>query len=176
MAKQYNKTSQNNSEAYRQLADIEGTVPPQAVELEQAVLGALMLERDAIIEVQEYIKEETFYTEEHRLIFRAIQELSKEMKAIDLFTVTERLKAHKQLTKVGGAAYLAQLTQRVASAAHVEFHSKIIAQKFVQRELIRAATEIQRRSYDEEVDVTELIGFAEQEIFNISEFLNSSVG
>ena len=169
MAKQYNKTSQNNSEAYRQLTDIEGTVPPQAVELEQAVLGALMLERDAIIEVQEYIKEETFYTEEHRLIFRAIQELSKEMKAIDLFTVTERLKAHKQLTKAGGAAYLAQLTQRVASAAHVEFHSKIIAQKFVQRELIRAATEIQRRSYDEEVDVTELIGFAEQEIFNISE-------
>ena len=169
MAKQYNKASQNNSEAYQKLTDIDGTVPPQSIELEQAVLGALMLEKDAIIEVQEYIRPETFYTEEHRTIFRVIQELSQEMKAIDLYTVSERLKAHKQLTKVGGAAYLAQLTQRVASAAHIEFHSKIIAQKFVQRELIRAATEIQRRSYDEEIDVTELIGFAEQEIFNISE-------
>ena len=128
-----------------------------------------MLEKDAIIEVQEYLKVETFYAEEHHIIFKAIQDLSFEMKAIDLFTVTERLKSQKELTKVGGAAYLAQLTQRVASAAHVEFHAKIIAQKYVQRELIRSATEIQRRSYDEETDVTELIGFAEQEIFRVSE-------
>ena len=167
-SKQYNK-SENNSEAYAQLTGVDGTVPPQAIELEQAVLGALMLEKDAIIEVQEYIKEETFYTEEHRTIFRAIQELSMEMKAIDLYTVTDRLKSQKRLTQAGGAAYLAQLTQRVASAAHIEFHAKIIAQKYVQRELIRSATEIQRRSYDEEVDVTELIGFAEQEIFRVSE-------
>ena len=152
-----------------QLADLNGIAPPQAVELEQAVLGALLLEKDAIIGVQEYINVDTFYTEEHRLIFKAIQELSTELKAIDLYTVTERLKSQKLLTKVGGAGYLAQLTQRVASAAHVEFHAKIIAQKYVQRELIRSATEIQRRSYDEEVDVTELIGFAEQEIFRVSE-------
>ena len=164
MAKQYKKPSENNSEAYAQLTGLDGTVPPQAIELEQAVLGALMLEKDAIIDVQEYVKSETFYLEEHRLIFKAIQELSFEMKAIDLFTVTERLKAQKLLQKVGGAAYLAGLTQKVASAAHIEFHAKIIAQKYVQRELIRSATEIQRRSYDEEVDVTELIGFAEQEI------------
>ena len=169
MAKQYNKYSKNNQEEFEKLTGVEGTVPPQAVELEQAVLGALMLEKDAIIEVQEYLKVETFYAEEHRIIFKAIQDLSFEMKAIDLFTVTERLKSQKELTKVGGAAYLAQLTQRVASAAHVEFHAKIIAQKYVQRELIRSATEIQRRSYDEETDVTELIGFAEQEIFRVSE-------
>ena len=169
MAKQYNKSSKNNSEAFSQLTGVEGTVPPQAIELEQAVLGALMLEKDAIIEVQEYLKVETFYAEEHRIIFKAIQDLSFEMKAIDLYTVTERLKAQKELTKVGGVTYLAQLTQRVASAAHVEFHAKIIAQKYVQRELIRSATEIQRRSYDEETDVTELIGFAEQEIFRVSE-------
>ena len=169
MAKQYNKASKHNSEELTQLADLNGIAPPQAIELEQAVLGALMLERDAIIEVQEYIKVETFYTEEHRLIFKAIQELSQELKAIDLYTVTERLKAQKHLAKVGGASYLAQLTQRVASAAHIEFHAKIIAQKYVQRELIRSATEIQRRSYDDEVDVTELIGFAEQEIFRVSD-------
>ena len=88
MAKQYNRASQNNSEAYRQLAEIEGTVPPQAIELEQAVLGALMLEKDAIIDVQEYIKPETFYTEEHRIIFQAIQELSFEMKALSIHQVS----------------------------------------------------------------------------------------
>ena len=169
MAKQYNKYSKNNQEAFEKLTGIEGTIPPQSVELEQAVLGALMLERDAIIDVQEYVKAETFYLEEHRTIFKAIQSLSVEMKAIDLYTVTERLKSQKELQKVGGAAYLAELTQKVASAAHIEFHAKIIAQKYVQRELIRSATEIERRSYDDEVDVTELIGFAEQEIFRVSE-------
>ena len=169
MAKQYKKSSENNREAYTQLTGIDGTVPPQATELEQAVLGALMLEKDAIIDVQEYVKTETFYVEEHRLIFQAIQELSFEMKAIDLYTVTERLKAQKNLQKVGGAAYLAELTQKVATAAHVEFHAKIIAQKYVQRELIRSATEIQRRSYDEDQDVTDLIGYAESEIFKVAE-------
>ena len=169
MAKQYNKYSKNNQEAFEKLTGIDGTIPPQSIELEQAVLGALMLERDAIIDVQEYVKAETFYLEEHRTIFRAIQSLSVEMKAIDLYTVTERLKSQKELQKVGGAAYLAELTQKVASAAHIEFHAKIIAQKYVQRELIRSATEIERRSYDDEVDVTELIGFAEQEIFRVSE-------
>ena len=169
MAKQYNKYSKNNQEAFEKLTGIDGTIPPQSIELEQAVLGALMLERDAIIDVQEYVKAETFYLEEHRTIFRAIQSLSVEMKAIDLYTVTERLKSQKELQMVGGAAYLAELTQKVASAAHIEFHAKIIAQKYVQRELIRSATEIERRSYDDEVDVTELIGFAEQEIFRVSE-------
>ena len=168
MAKQYNKYSKNNQEAFEQLTGIDGTLPPQAIELEQAVLGALMLERDAIIDVQEYVKAETFYLEEHRIIFKAIQALSFDMKASDLYTVTERLKAQKELQKVGGAPYLAELTQKVASAAHIEFHAKIIAQKYVQRELIRSATEIERRSYDDEVDVTELIGFAEQEIFRVS--------
>ena len=169
MAKQYKRSSEKNSEAFAELTGLDATVPPQAIELEQAVLGALMLEKDAIIDVQEYVKAETFYLEEHRIIFKAIQELSIEMKAIDLFTVTERLKAQKLLQKVGGAPYMAELTQKVASAAHIEFHAKIIAQKYVQRELIRSATEIQRRSYDEEIDVTELIGFAEQEIFRVSE-------
>ena len=91
MAKQYKKSAEKNSETYNQLIGVDGTVPPQATELEQAVLGALMLEKDAIIDVQEYVKVETFYLEEHRIIFKAIQDLSFEMKAIDLFTVTERL-------------------------------------------------------------------------------------
>ena len=168
MAKEYNPSSRNRA-AFESLTDAAGVVPPQAVELEEAVLGALMLESDSIIAVQEYITPAAFYTEEHRLIYQAIESLSGELKPIDLYTVTERLKARKELKKVGGAAYLAQLTQRVGSAANVEFHAKIIAQKYVQRELIRSATEIQRRSYDEDQDVTDLIGFAESEIFAVAE-------
>ncbi|MDE5691611.1 MAG: replicative DNA helicase, partial [Alistipes sp.] len=148
MAKDFTP-SRRNSEAYDALTDAAGSVPPQAVELEEAVLGALMLEKDSIIAVQEFVTPESFYTEEHRLIYKAIEELSMELKPIDLYTVTERLKVKKDLKKVGGASYLAQLTQKVGSAANVEFHAKIIAQKYVQRELIRSAPEIPNRSYDE---------------------------
>ena len=168
MAKEYTPSSRNR-DAFQTLTETAGNVPPQAIELEEAVLGALMLEKDSIIAVQEYVVPEAFYTEEHRLIYKAIEELSTELKPVDLYTVTERLKAKKELKKVGGASYLAQLTQNVGSAANVEFHAKIIAQKYVQRELIRSATEIQRRSYDESTDVTELIGYAEGEIFKVAE-------
>ncbi|MBQ3535242.1 MAG: replicative DNA helicase [Alistipes sp.] len=170
MAKEFTPSAANRA-AYDKMSEttVVGTVPPQAVELEEAVLGALMLERDSIIAVQEYITADTFYTEEHRIIYKAIETLSAELKPIDLYTVTEQLKVRKELKKVGGAAYLAQLTQKVGSAANVEFHAKIIAQKYVQRELIRSATEIQRRSYDEDQDVTDLIGFAEGEIFKVAE-------
>ena len=123
MAKDYNP-SQRNREAFEALTDTAGNVPPQAVELEEAVLGALMLEKDSIIAVQEYVTPDAFYTEEHRTIYRAIEELSMELKPIDLYTVTERLKAKKELKKVGGASYLAQLTQKVGSAANVEFHAE----------------------------------------------------
>ena len=169
MSQENNTTpSARNREAYAALTEMGGNVPPQAGELEEAVLGALMLEKDCIITVQEFVSPEAFYTEEHRLIYKEINELSMELKPIDLNTVTERLKAKKELKKVGGASYLAQLTQKVGSAANVEFHAKIIAQKFVQRELIRSATEIQKRSYDESTDVTELIGYAEGEIFKVA--------
>ena len=170
MAREFTPSARNRA-AYDNIteATVVGTVPPQAIELEEAVLGALMLERDSIIAVQEYVTPEAFYTEEHRLIYKAIESLSAELKPIDLYTVTECLKVRGELKKVGGAAYLAQLTQKVGSAANVEFHAKIIAQKYVQRELIRSATEIQRRSYDEDQDVTDLIGYAESEIFKVAE-------
>ena len=170
MAREFTPSARNRA-AYDNVteATVVGTVPPQAVELEEAVLGALMLERDSIIAVQEYVTPDSFYTEEHRLIYKAIESLSAELKPIDLYTVTECLKVRGELKKVGGAAYLAQLTQKVGSAANVEFHAKIIAQKYVQRELIRSATEIQRRSYDEDQDVTDLIGYAESEIFKVAE-------
>ncbi len=164
-----NRYSSRNRDAYKELVEQGGVLPPQAVELEEAVLGALILESDSIIAVQEYITPDAFYTESHKTIYKAIEDLSVELKPIDLFTLTDRLKVNGELKSVGGAAYLAGLTQKVDSAANVEFHTKIIAQKYVQRELIRSATEIQRRSYDESIDVTDLIGYAEGEIFKVAE-------
>lgn len=163
------KRPQRNESSYNQLTDNHMNIPPQAPELEEAVLGALMLEKDSIIAVQEYVVPEAFYVEAHQAIFTSILDLSMEMKPIDLLTVTEKLKAKRQLKAVGGSQYLAQLTQKIGSAAHVEFHAKIIAQKYVQRELIRASSEIQKRSFDDSSDVTDLIDFAEGEIFKVSE-------
>ncbi len=168
MAKEYTP-SHKNRESYDNLTSESGIAPPQAIELEEAVLGALMLEKDSIIAVQEFVAADAFYTEQHRTIYKAIEELSAELKPIDLYTVTDKLRSKHELTKAGGPAYLAKLTQKVDSAANVEFHSKIIAQKFVQRELISSAREIQKRSYDESTDVTELIGYAEGEIFKVAE-------
>lgn len=169
MSQENNTTpSARNREAYAALTEMGGNVPPQAVELEEAVLGALMLEKDSIITVQEFVTPEAFYTEEHRLIYRAIEELSSELKPIDLYTVTEQAQSQEGAQKGGRRLLSGALTQKVGSAANVEFHAKIVAQKYVQRELIRSATEIQRRSYDESTDVTDLIGFAEQEIFKVA--------
>ena len=168
MAKEFKNSK--NSGAFADLApEVLATVPPQAVELEEAVLGALMLESDKITEVQEYLTEGSFYKEEHRLIYRVMNELAMAQQPIDLFTVTNQLKAKRELKKVGGANYLAQLTQRVGTAANIEFHSRIITQKHIQRELIRASTEIQRQSYDSTIDVNDLIGYAEGEVLKITE-------
>ena len=168
MAKENNRST-NNSAALATLAPEMGNVPPQAIELEESVLGALMLEADQLPVVQEYLSEDAFYKEEHRLIYRVINQLSSEREPIDLYTVTSRLKTNRELTKVGGASYLAQLTQRVGSAANIEFYARIVTQKYIQRELIRASTEIQRRSYDGANDITDLIGYAESEILKITE-------
>ena len=163
------KNSKNSGALVDLAPELIGTVPPQAVELEEAVLGALMLESDKITEVQEYLTENSFYKEEHRLIYRVMNELALAQQPIDLFTVTNQLKSKRELKKVGGASYLAQLTQRVGTAANIEFHSRIITQKHIQRELIRASTEIQRQSYDSTIDVNDLIGFAEGEVLKITE-------
>ncbi len=169
MSQSYNNPKRDNNYNNTQPTPPAGVVPPQAIDLEEVVLGALMLEKDSVIAVQEYISPESFYTDQHKLIYKAIESISRDLQPVDLFTVTERLKVEQNLTAAGGAAYLAQLTQKVDSAANVEYYARIIAQKFVQRELISAASHIQRNSYNEEIDVTELIGFAESQIFKVAE-------
>jgi replicative DNA helicase len=146
-----------------------GKVPPQAVELEEAVLGALMVEKDAVISVLDVLKPESFYKDNHQKIFRAIVELSTKLEPVDLFTVTEELRKTEELDEVGGPVYLAQLTSRVGSAAHLEYHSKIIAQKYIQRELIRVSTDIQNRAFDESIDVDDLLDYSEMELFKVAE-------
>jgi replicative DNA helicase len=146
-----------------------GKMPPQAVELEEAVLGAIMLEKDAVIAVLDILKPESFYKDSHQKIYRAIVSLSTNDQPIDILTVTEELKKDKLLDEVGGPYYIAQLTNRVGSAAHIEFHARIIAQKYIQRELIRATSDIQGKAFDESIDVNDLLDFSEAQLFEIAQ-------
>lgn len=146
-----------------------GKLPPQALDLEEAVLGAIMLEKDAIIEVIDILKSESFYKEENQKIYQAILSLFGTDKAIDILTVPEELRKLDFLEDVGGIAYITQLTSRVASAAHIEYHARIVQQKFIQRELIRVSTEIQNRAFDEGIDVNDLLDFSESELFNVAQ-------
>lgn len=152
-----------------QLNAYYGKVPPQAVEVEEAVLGALMLEKDAYHTVQAILRPESFYKEEHKKIFNVIKELASKEKPIDLLVVTQALKNKGELEEVGGPLYITQLTSRVASAAHIEFHARIIAQKFIQRELILISSEIQSKSYEDAMELNDLIDFAESSLFRVTE-------
>ena len=146
-----------------------GQVPPQAVELEEAVLGAIMLEKDAIISVGDLLKSDSFYKPAHQKIYKAIMSLSSKEEPIDILTVTEELKRQGDLESSGGPFYVSQLTSRVANAAHIEHHARIIAQKFIQRELIRVSSEIQSSAFDESIDVADLLDQAQQDVFDIAE-------
>ena len=146
-----------------------GKVPPQAIDMEEAVLGAIMLEKEAVITILDILKPESFYKEAHQKIFKAISDISFREYPVDLYTVTEELRATNELESSGGPVYLTQLTSKVVSAAHVEYHARIVAQKYIQRELIRVATEIQNRSFDDTYDITELLDYSEDAIFQIAE-------
>lgn len=149
-----------------------GKVPPQAVDFEESVLGALMLENDAFLQVSEILKPEYFYKEEHGKIFTAITKLSAKHSPIDINTVSQQLKIDKELDVVGGPSYLIYLTNRIASTAHIEFHARIIAQKYVQRELIRIGAEMQKKGFEDVEDVQEMLDSAEQSLFDLT---NSNV-
>jgi len=146
-----------------------GKVPPQANDMEEAVLGAIMLEKEAVITILDILKPESFYREAHQKIFKAVSDLSAREFPVDLYTVTEELRAHQLLDSVGGPVYLTQLTAKVVSAANVDYHARIVAQKYIQRELIRVSTEIQTRSFDDTYDVTELLDYSENALFQIAE-------
>lgn len=146
-----------------------GKIPPQAVDLEEAVLGAIMLEKDALASIIDIIRPEAFYKESHQIIFSAITRLFAKTEPIDILTVTNELKFTGELEIAGGPFYIAQLTNRVASAANTEFHTRIIIQKFIQRELIRISSDIIRDAYEDTTDVFNLLDRAENELFSVGE-------
>jgi replicative DNA helicase len=146
-----------------------GKIQPQALEIEKVVLGALMLEKDAYSSVSEILKPECFYDKKHELIFKAIVDLAVNIRPIDMLTVSEQLKRNGDLKAAGDMLYISELTSNVASTAHLEFHAKIIAQKFLSRELIKFSGLIQGMAYDDSIDVEDLMQEAEGKLFEISQ-------
>jgi len=146
-----------------------GKLPPQASSLEEAVLGAIMLSKDALTVVIDTLRPESFYVDAHQAIYKAMVRLFERTQPIDLLTVSEELKKTAELEKVGGPYYLVELTNRVASSANLEYHARLVAQKFIQRELIRVSTEVIKDAYEDTTDVFELLDKAEQGLFEITE-------
>ena len=148
---------------------VTGKMPPQDVELEEVVMGAMLLEKDAFAVVSEILKPDCFYRESHQIIFEAITNLFSRDNPVDMLTVTEELRRMGKLEEIGGAFYIAQLTNRVASAAHIEYHARIIYQKYLQREIIRLSGTFQTQAYDETIDVEDLLEEAENSLFMLSQ-------
>ena len=147
----------------------KGKLPPQAVDLEEVVLGAMMIDKKGVDEVIDILQPEAFYKESHQLIFNAIISLFEKQEPIDIKTVSFQLKKDGNLNSVGGDYYLIELSQKVSSSAHIEFHSRIILQKFIQRKLISISNDIIEDSYDETSDVFDLLDKAESKIYDISQ-------
>ncbi|MCH1614015.1 MAG: replicative DNA helicase, partial [Flavobacteriales bacterium] len=144
--------------------------PPQAIDLEEAILGALMLEKSPLNDVIDIIHQpEIFYKEAHQKIYAAIQDLFSSSESIDILTVTQKLKSNGDLESVGGAYYISQLTNRIASAAHAESHARIVVQKYILREMIRISGKVIQNAYDETTDVFNLLDEAESELFKVTE-------
>ncbi|MDL2143684.1 MULTISPECIES: replicative DNA helicase [Flavobacterium] len=147
----------------------KGKLPPQVLELEEAVLGAMMIDKKGVDDVIDILQADAFYKDAHKFIFEAIVQLFTETQPIDLLTVSAQLKKNGKLELAGGDFYLIQLTQKIASSAHIEFHSRIILQKFIQRSLIRISSEIIEASYDETADVFDLLDQAESKLYEVTQ-------
>ncbi len=146
-----------------------GKLPPQAPALEEAVLGAIMLSKDALTVVIDTLRAESFYVNAHQVIYEAMIRLFERTQPIDLLTVSEELKKSGELEIIGGPYYLVELTNRVASSANLEFHARIVAQKFIRRELYRVSTIIAKDTFEDSIDVFDLLDKAEQGLFEITE-------
>ena len=146
-----------------------GKLPPQAQELEDSVLGALMIEKDAYGTVADLLRPEVFYKDQNRMVYEAIRELASKDQPIDMLSVAEKMKSQGTLDKAGGAVYLSELTRRVASTAHLRYHAEIVSKKATARDVIALAAQIEEMGYDETQDVDELMQTAEAGIFEISQ-------
>ncbi len=149
--------------------DAYGHVQPQNIEMEQAVLGAIMVEQDAYSLISELLRPESFYDKRHQLIFNAVRALNSQSRPVDLLTVTDYLDQQGELADAGGPPYIAQLAAQVVSSAHIEYHARIIAQKYLARQLITFSSQIQQQAFDSTTDVDDLMQRAEGNLFAISQ-------
>jgi replicative DNA helicase len=171
MAVQENKSSGRSARSRKTTPPTEevGRIQPQARELEEAILGALMLEKDAYSVISEMLTPQSFYDKTHELIFTAIRDLAMKQEPIDMLTVVEQLRRSGDLETVGGVPCIAQLSQKVVSSAHLEYHARIVAQKSLARELISFSSDIASKAFDETNDVDDLMQEAEGQLFEISQ-------
>ena len=156
------KSSANVDNAY-------GHLQPQATDIERAVIGALMIDKDAFSLISEIIRPETFYEPRNQKIYQAIQNLNMSERPVDIMTVTEQLKTEGTIDDIGGPGYLLDISDRVASSANVEYHAHILAQKFLARQLIQFASRVEEKAFDDTVDVDVLMQEAEGSLFEISQ-------
>lgn len=146
----------------------KGRIPPQAIDLEEAVIGAMLIDNSAINQVIDILQPQSFYKTQHQLIYEAIKQLFAESEPVDMLTVANKLRQEGNMEAAGGDYYLVQLSQRVSSAANSEFHARVIVQKYIQREMIRVAGEIITKAFDETTDVFELLDQSEQDLFEVA--------
>lgn len=149
-------------------SSLEGRIPPQAIEMEKAVLGAIMSEKDAYSSVASTLAPESFYVHAHELIYEAIRSLEQQQKPIDMLTVTEELRRTDQLESVGGAAYIAELTMNIGGAANLDYHAHIVANKALSRNLISYASEVVTQAYEDSLEVDVQMQEAEAKLFELS--------
>jgi len=147
----------------------KGKLPPQALDLEEAVLGAMMIDKEAIDTVIDILHPDVFYKEANQHIYKAIYTLFQNSQPVDLLTVSEQLKKEGKLEAAGGDYFLIHLTQKVASTAHVEYHSRIVLEKYIKRRLISVSGKIEEESFDETTDVFDVLDGAEAKLFEISQ-------
>jgi len=152
-----------------QSVSTEGRVPPQAVDVEESVIGAMLIEKEAIAKAIEILDDTAFYKPAHQSIYRAVMGLFERSEPVDLITLTEELRRRGDLEKIGGEYYLTELTTKISSAANVEYHAHIVLERALMRQLIHASSEVITRAYSETEDALGLIDQAEQKIFDISE-------
>lgn len=162
-------TSGKSKLLVRDISESLGKLPPQALDLEEAVLGALMLEKSALNAVVEFLKPEHFYSEQHQEIYRSIIELFKATEPVDMRTVVNQLRKDGKIELVGGAYYVAELTSKVSSAANIEYHARVVIEMAIKRQLIQIASQIHHDAYEDTTDVFELLDKTEQSIFEISD-------
>ncbi len=169
MAKNYNRTKTSQSVNVDVLGLEMGKKPPQAIDIEEAVLGALMLEPAAITDILDIINPECFYKEANRKIFTAISSLAAKHAPVDIFTVSDELKNSGDLELIGGVSFLTQLSMRIGAAAHIDYHAKILLQKYIQRELISISYGVQKEAFDDSVSVDDLLDTTQQKIFTLAD-------